>query len=214
MSEPQRNRLQVDERRAQLLDLGLRLFSTRPYDDVSIDDIASEAGVSKGLLYHYFGGKRAFYAATVALAAERLVDAVTPSETLPPLARLQAGVVAYLGFVTERQAAYLALMHGGLGADSHVLSVVQDSRRRIVEVLLSGLGLADRRPVFRVAARAWIGAVEAAALDWLAHGDLDEDELIVLAVGTLQRLLADAAALDPEGSAGLAPEVLLALGVS
>ena len=77
MGSPLRSRLAVDERRAQLLELGLRLFGTRPYDEVSIDDIAADAGVSKGLLYHYFGSKRAFYVATVQHAAAVLLEALT-----------------------------------------------------------------------------------------------------------------------------------------
>src|SRR5262249_47381912 len=60
-----RVRLDVDARRAQLVDLGLTEFGTRTYDEVSIDRIAQMAGISKGLLYHYFPTKRAFYVACV-----------------------------------------------------------------------------------------------------------------------------------------------------
>src|SRR5690242_4164925 len=68
-----RVRLDVDERRAQLVALGLAEFGTRTYDDVSIDLIAQAAGISKGLLYHYFPTKRAFYVACVREAAARLL---------------------------------------------------------------------------------------------------------------------------------------------
>ncbi|MBC7173252.1 MAG: TetR family transcriptional regulator, partial [Polyangiaceae bacterium] len=47
-----RQRRTVEERREQLLELGLELFSTRTYEDLSIDEIAQAAGMSKGLLYH------------------------------------------------------------------------------------------------------------------------------------------------------------------
>src|SRR5688572_23935942 len=62
-------RLATDERRTQLLDLGRELFNTRPFDDISIDEIAAAAGISKGLLYHYFPSKRHFYVETVREAA-------------------------------------------------------------------------------------------------------------------------------------------------
>ena len=78
MGSPLRSLLDMDSRRAQLLELGLRLFGTRAYDEVSIDDIAQAANISKGLLYHYFGGKRAFYVAVVSDAARRLVAAIDP----------------------------------------------------------------------------------------------------------------------------------------
>ncbi len=63
--EPTRARLDVEERRKQLVALGNELFSKRTYDEVSIDELARAAGISKGLLYHYFPTKRDFYIATV-----------------------------------------------------------------------------------------------------------------------------------------------------
>ena len=68
-----RARLDVDERRRQLVELGLDLFGSRSYDEVSIDELAAAAGISKGLLYHYFPTKRDFYVATVREAAAQLV---------------------------------------------------------------------------------------------------------------------------------------------
>src|SRR4051794_2922845 len=67
-----RVRLDLDKRRAKLLDLGIELFSRQTYEDMSIDDLAAEAGISKGLLYHYFRSKRDFYVETVRAASRRL----------------------------------------------------------------------------------------------------------------------------------------------
>ena len=58
-----RTRPSLDTRRAQLIAQGMAFFGTRPYDTVSIDDIAEAAGISKGMLYHYFPTKRDYYAA-------------------------------------------------------------------------------------------------------------------------------------------------------
>jgi AcrR family transcriptional regulator len=68
------SRLDVEERRKQLVALGIELFAERTYDDVSIDELAHAAGISKGLLYHYFPTKRDFYIATVKQAAQELLD--------------------------------------------------------------------------------------------------------------------------------------------
>src|SRR5688572_23691931 len=73
-SARERARLQVDERRAQLLALGLQLFTDHTYDELSIDDIAGAAGISKGLLYHYFPSKRDYYVEVVRMAAGHLVE--------------------------------------------------------------------------------------------------------------------------------------------
>src|SRR6478609_6591258 len=86
---PKRVRLDTDERRAQLLALAKTAFSTRAYDDVSIDDLAREARISKGLLYHYFPTKRDLYVAGLTEIADELVDACTNvPDDLPPIERV------------------------------------------------------------------------------------------------------------------------------
>lgn len=197
------SRLTVDARRAQLLDLGLTLFSTRAYDDVSIDEIAREAGISKGLLYHYFGGKKAFYVAVVALAAGHLLQAVAPSVALPRPERARVGLGAYFDFVEARAPAFSALMRGGLGVDPEVGGIIDRTRQAIVAMILDGAGLTEPGPVFRAAARAWVGAVEAASLDWLEHRDVPREELISLLVAGLGGMFAQAAVLDPVAGARL-----------
>ncbi len=60
-----RRRLAPEQRRAQLLDIGARLFADRPYEDVWIEEVAELAEVSRGLMYHYVPTKRDFFAAIV-----------------------------------------------------------------------------------------------------------------------------------------------------
>ena len=202
-----RTRFSVDERRAQLLTLGLHLFSERAYDEVSIDDIASAAGVSKGLLYHYFGGKRAFYVACVENAAAQLVDRTQTDESLPEPLRARAGLEAYFDYAEERESAYLALMRSGVGNDPEVAEIVERTRERIVLRALSGMGLATPRPVFRSATRMWIGAVEAACLDWLPERSVERAAVIDLLLGGLYGMLVAAKQLDPDApfEVGLPP---------
>ena len=72
MGEPSYRRLDVDERRQQLLERGAELFTSHPYDKLSMSKIAEEAGISKGLLYHYFPSKQAFFEATLSSWVEQL----------------------------------------------------------------------------------------------------------------------------------------------
>jgi AcrR family transcriptional regulator len=202
---PARTRLQVDERRAQLLELGLRLFSERAYDEVSIDDIAREAGVSKGLLYHYFGGKRAFYVACVEAAAEALLERTTPDLSLPEDQRARVGLEAYLDFVEQRAGAYGALVRSGIGNDPEVAAILERTRSQIVDRMLAGLGLGEPRPVFRLAARSWIGQVEAACLEWLDRRDATRETLVKLLLGALHGTLLVAKSLDPEAPIAIGP---------
>ncbi|CAN5723574.1 TetR/AcrR family transcriptional regulator [soil metagenome] len=99
-AKPSRRRLSPDDRRAELLTLGAKVFGERPYDDVRIDEIAERAGVSRALMYHYFPDKRAFFAEVVRAEGERLFAATStpavPGQSLFDL--LRAGVLAYVEY--------------------------------------------------------------------------------------------------------------------
>jgi AcrR family transcriptional regulator len=178
-TEP-RTRLDVDERRTQLVELGLEHFGERAYDDVSIDAIAEAAGISKGLLYHYFPTKRAYYAATIREAAARLVASTETDDAAPPLVRLHAGLDAYLGYVKVHAKAYATLMRSGVGVDPEIARIVDETRALFVERLTSGfvegpMPGVDRAgyasgilgsPIVRLALRGWVGFAEAASLGW------------------------------------------------
>jgi len=201
-----RNRLHVDERRAQLLEVGLQLFATVSYDEVQIEDIAKLARVSKGLLYHYFGGKRDFYVACVEAAAQVLVEAIDPDPADPPENRVRQSIHAYLNFVDARADAYIALMRGGLGADVRVAEIIDKTRYTIVDHMTEGLGLVESRPHFRASLRAWIGSVEAICVDWLRHRDTERDFLVEMLVQSLHTHLTVAVQHDPAAGVELASE--------
>jgi len=207
-----RERLQVDERRARLLELGLKLFGSRSYEDISIHDIAAEASISKGLLYHYFNGKRGFYLATLELAGVRLLEAITVIDQNVTLEdRSAKGLMAYLTYVEAQAVNYSALMHGGLGADKEVLTIVERIREVVVSRIIHGLGLDSPRPVFRAAARGWVGSVEASSLDWLKYGEPTKEELVRLLLGQLYAALQVASHLDAESGVVLDPALAVVL---
>lgn len=197
----------LDERRAQLLEAGLQLFQEQPYDDVSIDDIARAVGVSRGLLYHYFGGKRDFYVAVVREAAARLVEAARPDRSLDPPMQALSGLSSYLDFVQGRAGVFKALMLGGLGTDAEVAGVIRDTRTVFAHQLLEGVGVPPERPVFMTAARTYIGAVEAASLAWLEDPRVTREQLLALLLSALDGTIRAAAALDPEAGLELDPDL-------
>ena len=184
---PPRTRLILDERRAKLIALGLDLFSSRAYDEVHIAELARVAGISKGLLYHYFPTKRDFYIAALRVAADRLLQQTQLDPSLPPLLRLRTGLHRYLGYVEHFGTSFLALMRGGVGADPTFAVIIEDTRLEYMGRLITGLALTPDAlpPILRTALRGWIGSVEAASLDWVQHHDIPADILVDFLVGQL-----------------------------
>ncbi|HEU4728809.1 MAG TPA: TetR/AcrR family transcriptional regulator [Kofleriaceae bacterium] len=188
-----RVRLDNDQRRAQLLELAKRAFSDRAYDDVSIDDLAKIAEISKGLLYHYFPTKRDLYVAGLREIADELVEAITrvPDDLTPP-DRVRSSVDAYLDHITRHSRAFVSLMRGGIGSDPEVAAVIESVRTRLFDRLLSGSPFAtllsgDAR--FETAVRGWIGFVEAASIDWCANPRLTRLELRELLADVLFQIM-------------------------
>jgi AcrR family transcriptional regulator len=170
---PRRVRLDNDQRRAQLLALARAAFSDRAYDDVSIDDIAREAKISKGLLYHYFPTKRDLYVAGLREIAGDLVAAVTsiPSN-LAPIDQARAGLDAYLDHITRHARAYVSLMRGGIGSDPEVAEVVEGVRTQLADTFIKDQPFAPLlagNARFETTVRGWIGFVEHATIDWCVH---------------------------------------------
>ncbi len=192
----ERLRLGVDERRSHLIAVGIELFSQKSYDELSVDDIARAAGVSKGLLYHYFDGKRGFYVATVREAARDLRERVEEASfrESEPLDQLRAGITAYLGYVSDHARSYVTLLRGGIGYDPEVAAIVEQTREHFLRLMLDKLeGFPDQGRL-RSALRGWIGFVEASSLDWVEHRDMDQAELgrllLTMAEHTVNALVA------------------------
>jgi len=184
-----RVRLDNDERRAQLLALAKRAFADRAYDDVSIDDLAQVAGISKGLLYHYFPTKRDLYVAALTEIADELVEAVTRMhDELAPIDRVRAAIDAYLDHITRQSRAFVALMRGGIGSDPEVAAVIEGVRTQLFDKFLLGSPFATLVAgdvKFQTAIRGWIGFVEATSIDWCANPRLDRHAFRELLVEVL-----------------------------
>lgn len=198
MAATRRARLSTDARREQLVALGIEIFSERPFDEVSIDDIAAAAGISKGLLYHYFPSKRDFYVAVVRSAADEMQALTEPDRSLPARERLAAALERYLEYVETHARGYSTVLRAGIGNDPAVADVVEGVRRVMVARLLEDLPADGEPPVaLRVAVRGWVGFVEAASLDWLEHRGLPRDDLQTMLVAALDGAVSAAAGADP-----------------
>jgi AcrR family transcriptional regulator len=176
-----RVRLDNDARRTQLLELARHIFADHSYDEVSIDDLARAAKISKGLLYHYFPTKRDLYVAALRVIAAELVERVRAiPRDLPPADRVRAGLDAYLDHITQHARAFVALMRGGIGSDPEVVQVIEGVRTTLSNEFLEGSPFApllEKNVRFSIATRGWIGFVEQVSIDWCAEPKLSRDEL-------------------------------------
>ena len=185
-----RRRLSVDERREELLNAALELFSHRRAADVSIDDVAAAAGASRALVYHYFGSKEELYIAALRSAARQLDRLLDPPTEGRPLDRLAIALSRYFDFVESHADGFATLLRNGPGArEGEIGRIVDDVRHVLIDRILEGLGVTDPRPVLRVTLRSWIASVETAGLDWLEHRDLPRAQLERILVRQMVALL-------------------------
>jgi AcrR family transcriptional regulator len=180
-----RTRLEPDARRSQLLALGLSVFSERAYDEVSIDDLARAAGISKGLLYHYFPTKRDFYVAALREAGHQLLEKTKTRAGASALEQLREGIDTYHAYVSRHGASYAALLRGGIGSDKEVAQIVDEIRELFIVRLVEGLGIGEASPLVRAALRGWIGFLEVTVIDWLERRSVDRIALRELQIEVL-----------------------------
>ncbi|GGP84701.1 TetR/AcrR family transcriptional regulator [Streptomyces sindenensis] len=203
-------RLSVEERRAQLLLAALGLFAHRAPDEVSLDEVAVAAGVSRPLVYRYFpGGRQQLYEAALGSAADELTLCFTEPPVGPPTERVARVLDRYLCFVDEHDTGFSALLRGGSVVETSRTTTIVDGVRRAAadEILrhlgrVGGAGEQPAGPRLRMMVRSWIAAVEAASLMWLDDGKQPAAaELRGWLVDHLIALLAATAASDPETAA-------------
>jgi AcrR family transcriptional regulator len=184
-------RLVNDERRRRLLDLGEELFTRHPYHQLSMAQIAREAGLSKALLYHYFPSKQEYFAATLAQGAAELQATVEPDPDLAPVEALTHSLDAYLAWIDGHAAAYRTLLESAASIPEVrdlVAGLRAETGRRIVA------GLDADTPAARTAVQGWLWFMDGACLHWLDHRDLERDVLRDLLLTALVATLAAAGA--------------------
>jgi AcrR family transcriptional regulator len=203
MSVKTHSRLRPADRENQLLELGMRHFLARSYEEISLDEVADEAGVSKGLLYHYFPTKRAYYMACLRRAVDELSRVTEPQPGLPPQEQLRVGLTHYLEYVEDNADAFQAVLRGAIGSDPEVAAITDGFRATMYQRIAASLPGAPSRQL-ELAVKGWIGFVEAVSLDWAGRRRPERAVLVELLSGELAHVLR-AWEDNPEGEARLAP---------
>jgi AcrR family transcriptional regulator len=177
-------RLSTEERREQLLASGAALLGRRPYDEVSIEEIAAAAGVSNTLLYHYFPTKTDFLLAALERGQRELAELTAPDPELPPAEQLAASLDRFLDFVEEHEAAYTAIFRSRGSSDAAIAAALDQGRQRRMDELIASLqgwegapAIVGRSPALETAVQGWFFFLEGAVLRWLEQRDLEREQL-------------------------------------
>jgi AcrR family transcriptional regulator len=197
-SEPAYTRLQVDERRRQLLEAGAVLFAEHAYEEISMRDIARAAGVSKPLLYHYFPSKIDLFKAAVAEKAAELQRVIEPTGEGSQFEQLTRSLDAYLAWIEVNALTWSKLVQSA-AVLPEARELVEGFRQRTMEMALARLsGGAVPRPALRIAISGWLGYMDAAILDWTRARDLPREQLRDLLIAAFGGALLSAQQIDPE----------------
>jgi AcrR family transcriptional regulator len=186
--EPGRARRSAGDRRAQLVQIGLELLPTTPVQELTIDEVARRAGISRSLLFHYFASKRDYYTAVTRAAADLLWEHLVPRPGTPPEEQVAGMLDRYVGWVETFRDTHLAFVRGAAGGDPWVAEVYEDTRARLVEVALEALGLPDDR-LRRQLVLAWFAFTEDLVGQWAREPTMTRPELLALLRDVLDRLV-------------------------
>ena len=200
-----RTRLDLDARREQILRAGVELLRTKTPDEISIDAVTREAGISRGLLYHYFKDKDAFVVAVIEQASEELRQALRPDPTLIGRDSIAAAIDAFIAFAEGHAAGFRAVLTGSV-ANRKLAAIVEKTRERDLAAFVAGIAATTGDPaeanasaVLRVALHAHMHFMEGAVVRWLTRGEITRAQLRELILRTLDGTIAAATAVaSPE----------------
>ena len=186
----QRRRLPPEQRRAQILDAANDLFAERGYEEVSVEDIARAAGVQRGLVHHYFGGRTQVYLALLERLYAHGEEPLRRPEGRSARARVADSVSRWLDWTEANRSTYLGTIAPGDDiADPEVRRVVADLRGRAVARLASfHADIAEDSPRLRYALECWTGLNRTATRRWL-RGEATRESTQELLASTLEHVL-------------------------
>ncbi len=217
--QEKRERLQRERRIERILTTSQRLFSTQAYDEIAIEDLAAAAGMSKGLLYHYFASKRDLYVATVAHVLRQMAHFTDLSPDL------HAGLSQMLSLFEQSPGLAKMVLRGGIGVDPSVESLLDAYRQQQLQRLSQGLGylgefidastdasagsstlvvlgfvgdvaeastsaVVGSQALVVLGLRGWLGLLDEVCLHWVQQPDVTREQVVGFLEQSLQAIVA------------------------
>ena len=175
--------------RERLLHAGCAFFVERPFDAVTVDEIADAAGVAHGLLFHYFGSKHGLYLEMMRNAAEQLekihLDPHPPD--LLPEEKLAAFLRRHMDFIRRRPIAYILFSRGALSAD--VREIWEQSKQRALRIVLRYFEIPQPTRRQLALARAWLAFFDELVFAWLQTSTIGKESVVQISVDTFKDLI-------------------------
>jgi len=187
-----RLRRSAGDRRAQLVQIGLELLPTTPVQELTIDEVARRAGISRSLLFHYFATKRDYYTAVTRAAADLMWEHLIPPQGTSPEEQVSGMLDRYVGWVETFRDTHLAFVRGAAGGDPWVSEVYEETRARLVDAALDALALPDDA-LRRQLVLAWFAFTEDLVGQWVLEPTMTRPELLALLRDVLDRLVGPSA---------------------
>jgi AcrR family transcriptional regulator len=191
VSQTSTARLRPDERRAQILAAARRVLLADPHRDLTVELVATEAGVSPALLFHYFGSKKKFQYAVIEQAAAEVMLRTAPDPSLPPAERLRSGIRAFVRAVVEAPQLYRATLLRSAAGDAEVRALHFQLRQVFSQWVISAVaerGI-ETTPTVELACHGWQGYIEQTLLTWIDEPTITADALEHLCEHSLDAIL-------------------------
>ena len=194
MAARPRTRLSPAIRRAEILDAAGRLFAERGYEAVSASEVARLAGVTPGLLHHYFGGKRGLFVTLVERLGAQIPDVIRVDTAEPVRVRTRAFAASWVEWVGANRQIWLAT--SGLDenvADPELRAVVDAVRERVIDIFTADYPatLTDE-PQIRLMLRSFLAFNRVVMRSWL-DGAVSRAEAERLLAETLHAMITNVA---------------------
>ena len=174
-----RVRLNPEARRAQLIDLGVEMLATRRLDELSVELIAKAAGISRGLLFHYFPSKQEFHLEVARAAAAEMLRRTEPDPELSPVEALRGALTSFIEYVDENPDNYKSLVRGAVSGDAEMRAIFDSTRAALAErvvSVVSGMGF-ELSPRAALTVLGWVAYCEECVIRWIDDKTIDRDEL-------------------------------------
>lgn len=187
-------RLGPEARREQIREAAGGLFEAAGYDAISMGDVAEAAGVTRGLVHHYFRSKRELYLEVVQSVLGKAPALSTPggAGSLDELVQRNASLV--LDYLSSNRGMLLAIAPSGdLGRDPEVAALADAAREAAIDqIIVNHFGDAEPPPEVRLVIRSFFGLVEAACREWLFRRRATREQVEALLAQTILALMRDA----------------------